>query len=73
MNSRAGLNPTYTLSRGASSANLSTSPNFIFYMIYLLRNAKIQTSVEDILSQNLYFVKPIPKFYFTTFLSFLSE
>ena len=30
LNSRAGLNPTYTLSRGASSANLSTSPNFIF-------------------------------------------
>ena len=27
LNSRAGLNPTYTLSRGASSANLSTSPN----------------------------------------------
>ena len=26
LNSRAGLNPTYTLSRGASSANLSTSP-----------------------------------------------
>ena len=26
LNSRAGLYPTYTLSRGASSANLSTSP-----------------------------------------------
>ncbi len=27
LNSRAGNSPTYTLSRGASSANLSTSPN----------------------------------------------
>ena len=29
MNPRAGF-PTYTLSRGASSANLSTSPNIIY-------------------------------------------
>ena len=31
LNSRAGY-PTYTLSRGASSANLSTSPNFIYFI-----------------------------------------
>jgi hypothetical protein len=34
-NSRAGF-PTYTLSRGASSANLSTSPNFLVYSIYVM-------------------------------------
>ena len=33
LNSRAGLNPTYTLSRGASSANLSTSPNTGFFSL----------------------------------------
>ena len=44
MNSRAGY-PTYTLSRGASSANLSTSPNNLKILYCYGRGGGIRTHV----------------------------
>ena len=60
LNSRAGLNPTYTLSRGASSANLSTSPNTGFFSFSRvpcerrLQNSPYYYSLTPLICQELF-------------------
>ena len=61
MNSRAGLNPTYTLSRGASSANLSTSPNTGFFLSPVYPASAVCKTRLIIIAQHLLFVKPFFK------------